>query len=236
MEHSSENNGETIMQFKHAISILIVTLLLFFGAFAQGKTKQIALTFDDGPSATFTPQILQILQDNNIHATFFVMGLSVKKNPAMLKKVFDAGNVIGNHTYTHPNLAKLGEKAIESELTKNDEVIYKTIHVHPILMRPPYGMSSSTANAVLAKLGYKKITWTYMVDDYDAKKTTSDIIANSIIKHASPGAIMVMHDCCIDRSKTVAALPVIIQALKKQGYEFVTVAELLHIDPYRKEQ
>jgi peptidoglycan-N-acetylglucosamine deacetylase len=226
------------MKIKYCFNLLsriVFTLLLVIPltCSANTKPKYIALTFDDGPSDTYTQQILSILKSNQIKATFFVTGANAKKNPEMLKKVYTEGNDIGNHTYSHPNLAKLSAHAIEAELTKTNEQIYKAINVYPILFRPPFGMSSAQSNQVAAKLGFRKITWNYMVNDYDANKTTADIIAKSIINHASPGAIMTMHDCCGDRSKTVAALPLIISALKNQGYQLVTVSELLKIKPYR---
>lgn len=202
---------------------------------ANVKSKNIALTFDDGPSDIYTPQVLAILEWNQIKATFFVMGMNVKKHPEIVQKVYADGNDIGNHTYSHPNLAHLSESAIANELIKASEQIHKAIHKYPILMRPPYGMSSSLSNQVIAKLGYRKITWDYMINDYEPAKLTSEIIAKNVIAHARPGAIITMHDCCANRAKTVEALPIIISTLKKEGYKFVTVSELLNIKPYRSD-
>ena len=199
-----------------------------------GNAKVVALTFDDGPSKLYTEQVLKILSDNNVKATFFVIGGSVKRYPEIFKKVFAAGHVIGNHSYTHPNFSKLNQNAIEKELSKTNSIIYANAHVYPIFFRPPFGATSALSRSVVENLGYKSVTWDYLVNDYDVSKTSPDIIANSIIKHASPGAVMVMHDGGGNRSKTVAALPKIISELKKQGYQFVTVAEIFGIEPYRR--
>ncbi|MCL5260647.1 MAG: polysaccharide deacetylase family protein [Gammaproteobacteria bacterium] len=222
--------------FRFSIFLLIAMCWLFSQvtyAATSSQKKLIALTFDDGPSIPYTEQVLALLEAHHAKATFFVMGGNVKLHPEILKKVFAAGNVIGNHTYTHPLITKISDSALEKELTKTNEIIFKTIHVYPVLFRPPYGMSSSRTNEVLKKLGLKKITWDYMVDDYDYKKTTSEIIARSVLQHARPGAIITMHDGGTNRAKTVAALATIIPTLQQQGYELVTVADLLHISPYQ---
>lgn len=197
--------------------------------------KLIALTFDDGPSKQYTEEVLAILKEGGIKATFFVTGGSVSAHPQILREVFAAGHVIGNHTYSHPNLSMLEDSAIAKELNKNDALIYQTINVHPRLFRPPFGACNASCKKVVSNLGLKKITWDYMVDDWDIAKTTPEIIAGSVIKHASPGSIVNMHDGGGNREKTVAALPEIIAALKKEGYAFVTVPELLGVETYREE-
>jgi peptidoglycan/xylan/chitin deacetylase (PgdA/CDA1 family) len=197
------------------------------------KKKLIALSFDDGPNGKYTEAVLAILKENNAKATFFVCGDSTAAAPNLVKQEYAAGNEIGNHTYSHVNIAKLSENNLKKELTKANEEIYKAINVYPVLFRPPYGASSARANQVLAQLGFKKITWNYMVNDFDTKKTSADKIASEVITHAHPGAIIDMHDGGGNRDKTIAALPVIIKALKKQGYEFVTVSTIVKVNPYR---
>lgn len=214
------------------ISTIFLILILSVSAFSSGR-KMIALTFDDGPNKTYTPQVLEVLQKNNIKATFFVMGGWVKQNPEILKQVYAAGNVIGNHTFTHPLITKISSASFKNELIKTNEIIYATINVYPVLFRPPFGMSSATSNKIVSDLGFKKITWNFMVNDYDANKTTAEKIASQVIQHASPGAIITMHDGGSNREKTVKALATIIPTLKQKGYEFVTVSELLNIEPYR---
>lgn len=194
--------------------------------------KLIALSFDDGPHVKYTEEVLHILKENNIKATFFVIGGCVRNHADLLKETFADGNVIGNHTFTHPNLSKLSNIAIEKEAIKANDIIYKTIGVRPALLRPPYGACNDNCKQTLKKLGFTKVTWHYLVNDWDINKTSSEIIASSIIKNASPGAIMAMHDGSGNREKTVQALPRIISTLKQQGYQFVTVPELLKVKAY----
>lgn len=209
-----------------------IILMMMATCFAAPPKKVIALTFDDGPYSPYTEEILNVLQQHNVKATFFVMGGRVKQNPELLKKVFAAGNVIGNHTYSHPNLAKISAAAVEKEIVKTNNLIYQTLHVTPILFRPPFGMSSAASNHVVAKLRMRKVTWNYMVNDYNVNKTTANIIATNVIQHATPGAIITLHDGGGNREKTVQALSQIIPALEAKGYELVTVAEILNIQPY----
>ena len=215
------------------LSLLLTTFPLF--CYANNSTKKlIALTFDDGPHIQYTEEVLNILKKNNIKATFFVIGGNVKNHPELLKKTFVDGNLIGNHSYTHPNLSKIDSNLITKELNRANDIIYKTIHVYPTLMRPPYGACDTHCDKVANTLGFKKINWDYLVNDWDVNKTTAGIIATNIIKHAGPGKILSMHDGGGNREKTVKALPSIIATLKKEGYQFVTVAELLNTKPYRK--
>jgi peptidoglycan-N-acetylglucosamine deacetylase len=196
------------------------------------QPKLIALTFDDGPSAKYTPTVLDILKQNNAKATFFVTGGSVSLHPEVLKRAFAEGHEIGNHSYTHPNCSKLAPAAIAKELNKTNALIRENINVAPRLFRPPFGACNAQCKAVVAQQGLQIITWDYMVNDWDSQKTTPEIIANSIIQHARHGAIMNMHDGYENKEKTVAALPKIIATLKERGYQLVTVAELLKIAPY----
>lgn len=211
------------------LTSLSLLLPAFCSAFDNSAAKVIALTFDDGPNKQNTEKVLTILEQNNIKATFFVVGGSVKKNPEILKKVFAAGNAIGNHSYTHPNFSTLSNAAMAKELTKTNEQIYQVIHVYPTLFRPPFGTCSSACSSVVTSLGLKKITWDYMVNDWDVNKTSAEKIATNVIKHAKPGAIITMHDGGGNREKTVMALPLIISTLKHAGYHFVTIPELLNI-------
>jgi len=198
------------------------------------QKKKIALSFDDGPNGKYTEEVLALLKEKNIIATFFVCGDSTTINPLLVKKAYDMGNEIGNHTYSHVNIAKLSDQALVKELSKSNEEIHKAIGKYPVLFRPPYGASSARANEILAKEGFKKVTWDYMVNDYDIKKTTSEKIAIEVITHAHSGAIIDMHDGGGNREKTIEALPKIIDELKKQNYEFVTVSSIVKVDPYHE--
>lgn len=219
---------EKIFQ-KKTIKLIFISLLFYLiSSTSFANQKKIALTFDDGPNPPYTNQILETLQKNGAHATFFVMGINVKAHPEILKQVYAAGNEIGNHTFSHPLITKISTKSLENELNKTNQLIYSTINVYPKLFRPPYGMSSASTTKVIEQLGYKKITWDFMVGDYQSN-ITSEKIAADVIKHARSGAIITMHD----KEKTAQALPKIINTLKNEGFEFVTVSQLGNIKPYQ---
>ncbi len=194
--------------------------------------KVVALTFDDGPHEKYTKQILEILRLNDIKGTFFFVGKNVKQYPEVVKAVYLEGSVVGNHTYSHHQLNRLAGEGMEQEMTKTGELINKTIGVYPALFRPPYGACSAGSVRVARNLHLKTIMWSAMVDDYHVDRTTSVKIASQILNLVHPGAIIGLHDGGGKREKTVEALQIIIKVLKSEGYEFVTVPELLNIQPY----
>lgn len=196
--------------------------------------KVVALTFDDGPHAIYTDEILTILKSYHIHATFFVIGENAKRYPDQIKKAYADGNVIGNHSYTHPNLTSLDPHSIELELTKTSDVVDNAASAYPLLFRPPYGICNNKTVTVAKELGYKTILWDDMTDDYHVRSNSPTLIASHILHAAHPGSIIVLHDGGGLRGKTVIALLMIITELKKDGYEFLTIPELLSIEPYRK--
>lgn len=197
--------------------------------------KIVALTFDDGPDPKYTREILGILKQYDIHATFFVMGKNVESHPDIIKAAYMNGNVIGNHTYSHSYLTALSDDKIEDELTKTNKLIHDVIGEYPALFRPPYGARSVKSSCIVNKLGLMTITWSDTTNDYNEAKTTPEKIVAAIIKLAKPGAIILLHDGGGDREKTVQALPYIINILKEDDYEFLTVPELLNVDGYIKE-
>lgn len=200
----------------------------------ESAAKMIALTFNGGPSE-YTAAILDILEYKGINATFFVVGKSINAYSEVVRRAFGDGNAIGNHTYSHPNLTTLGAKAIEVELLKTSELIYKTIYVHPLLFCPPFGACSAACKKVTSNLKFKKIIWDYAATDY-VKGSTPQIIARNVISNAAPGAIVALHDGGGSGENTVRALPIIIDALNKAGYRFVTVDVLLGVKAYKVER
>jgi peptidoglycan/xylan/chitin deacetylase (PgdA/CDA1 family) len=192
----------------------------------------IALTFDDGPSMKHTKQVLGVLKLNNIKGTFFFIGKNARKYQKIVREAYNNGHVIGNHSYSHYHLNRLNGEDIENELTKTSELIEKIIGVYPLLFRPPYGACSLESVRVARNLHFKTIMWSAMVDDYHVDRTTSEKIASQILGLVHPGAIIGLHDGGGNREKTVEALQIIIKALQNEGYEFVTIPELLGINPY----
>ncbi len=203
---------------------------------ADTTKKIVALTFDDGPNNGYTREILEILRENNIHGTFFMVGQNVTEYPKVVQEAFLDGNIIANHTESHHNLANLEGEAIEQELVQGSQAIHKVIGKKPLLFRPPYGSCSIKSFRVARNLGLKTIMWSSITDDYHFKATSPTKIASEIISLVGPGAIITLHDGGGNRQKTVEALAIIIKELKGKGYEFVTIPELLGIAAYAEDR
>ena len=197
--------------------------------------KRIALTFDDGPDPRFTEDVLKVLNQYNVSGTFFLMGSRAIAYPEIVKRLNNEGHVIGNHTYFHPNLVKEADiPTLEREVTRTENTLNDIIGYRTSLFRPPYGFLYNELVEKLAEMQYLIIGWS--VDSLDWEEDPPEVIASTVLDNIHPGAIILMHDGADwdgDRTNTIAALRQIIPALQKQGYEFVTVPELLNV-PYAK--
>lgn len=176
----------------------------------------VALTFDDGPSF-YTEGLLDTLKEHNVKATFFVLGTQVRIQSETVQRMFQEGHQIGNHTWDHPNLTKMGDAQIREQLQLADDLISQIIGMPTPFMRPPYGAYN---DRVLAASGLPIIFWS--VDPLDWKDRDAATVASRIID-APVGAIILAHDI---HKSTVAAVPAIIAALKSRGIHFVTVTKL----------
>jgi polysaccharide deacetylase family sporulation protein PdaB len=185
--------------------------------------KVVALTFDDGPVSTTTPEILNILKEKNIKATFFVVGEQVKRYPGLVSQEIAEGHEVGNHTYTHPMLTNLQEDRIGQELKKTEKEILE-VAPKPTLFRPPGGFSNKKILTLARDSEYSIILWS--IDPMDWRHPPVGDIVNVVVKDAKPGSIILLHDGK-DPSSTPEALWFIIDSLESRGYEFVTVTELL---------
>jgi len=194
------------------------------------KEKVIALTFDDGPWPESTAQILDILKENNIKATFFVIGQNVKNNPDLLKRVISEGNAIGNHTWHHL-YRFLSPQAATYEVSSTEDIIYKTTGIKPSLFRPPGGIMTNGVASYAKNNKYALILWSS--DSVDYSRPSVPRLINNVFRSAKPGGIVLMHDGGGNRSNTIAALPEIIRRFRSQGYRFVTIPELLLMDNYK---
>ncbi len=193
----------------------------------QGSSNlpEVALTFDDGPSM-YTPQILSILQANSIHATFFCVGEWVSYYPNYVQQEYSQGNVVGNHTWDHPDLTTLSSADVQTQINKTSTLIQQTIGVQPTLFRPPYGAINASVKSQAAQMNLTPVLWD--IDTQDWTLPGSDAIVNAVVGQAGNGDIILMHDGGGDRSQTVAALPRIIQGLRERGLQMVTVPQLIH--------
>jgi cellulose synthase/poly-beta-1,6-N-acetylglucosamine synthase-like glycosyltransferase/peptidoglycan/xylan/chitin deacetylase (PgdA/CDA1 family) len=203
-----------------------------------GDTKKIALTFDDGPNARFTPQVLDILRRYQVPATFFIIGLEAERNPEFLKRIMDEGHEIGNHTYTHPNIMEIPHWLLRLELNATERLLESRLGHRSLFFRPPYGEETFIAPDTpdqagdllhISKLGYYTVGMQIDPDDWNTPGV--DEIVNTTIDKAvgGEGNIVLLHDGGGDRSQTVAALPRIIEGLRAHGFELVTVSSLLGI-------
>jgi peptidoglycan-N-acetylglucosamine deacetylase len=183
----------------------------------------VALTFDDGPHASNTPRLLDILRSRNVKATFYVIGKNVDMYPNIVRRTVAEGHEIGNHTYTHTKLSGLSNDRVLSELQKTDDAIYRASGVHPRTMRPPYGaLLQSQREMVHNSLGYPTILWA--VDPLDWKRPGPSVVTSRIVSGTTNGAIILVHDL---HGSSVDAMPATIDALLKKGYRFVTVSQLI---------
>jgi len=183
----------------------------------------IALTFDDGPNATLTPKLLDLLAARHLKATFFVVGQNAADHPDILKRAVREGHEIANHSWSHPNLGKMSDEAVRRELQKTDDAIAAAIGKRPTLMRPPYG--SITANQkrwIHNEFGYRIIIWD--VDPLDWKRPGPSVVTARILKETKAGSIVLAHDI---HPPTIEAMPATFDQLIKKGFKSVTVTELL---------
>ncbi|MEP6808878.1 MAG: polysaccharide deacetylase family protein [Chthoniobacterales bacterium] len=183
----------------------------------------IAMTFDDGPHATLTPKLLDLLAARKMKVTFFVVGQNAAEYPAILARAAREGHEIANHSWSHPNLAKMSDEAVRRELQKTDDAIKAATGVRPTLMRPPYGSITARQKAwIHDTFGYRIILWD--VDPLDWKRPGPSVVTHRILSETRPGSIILSHDI---HPGTIEAMPATFEQLQAKGFKFVTVSELL---------
>lgn len=186
----------------------------------------IALTFDDGPNPETTPQLLQMLRERNIKATFFVLGNMVAKHPEVLKMIADEGHEIGSHSWSHPQLTRISQAAVDKELGNTSEAIFQVTGKKPIYLRPPYGsMKPALRTYIEDTYGLTIVNWA--VDPNDWKNRNSQAVYEAIMAQVKPGAIVLAHDIY---PTTVAAMPRVLDDLIAKGYKFGTISDLVAMD------
>lgn len=184
--------------------------------------KAVALTFDDGPSAKITPQILESLRQHHAVATFFVMGQNVKQHPKLVQEEVAEGHAIGYHTYTHD--LHPSRRQAESEMEQTRVAVQQAIGRETPLFRPPYGNVKSNYTRVAREQNYAIILWN--VSSADTATRDSDMVLENCTKGVHTGDIILMHDSST-KSHTSRALPAILASLEQQGFSFVTIPDLL---------
>lgn len=190
------------------------------------QAKAVAFTFDDGPSANLTPAVLEILHRYSARATFFPIGRELERYPDLARRVLAEGHELGCHTYNHVYLKSRGEARLKTELDLCEKAYPEVVGIRPSLLRFP-GLSYNDALVAAAtKRGYSVISCS--LDAYDWRIKDAKQLAKRVISLVRPGDIILMHDGdWLDRSRQIEALNLIFRALDAQGYEFVTVSELI---------
>ena len=191
-----------------------------------GTDKRIALTFDDGPVANWTDRYLAILTEKKVLATFFFVGCLAEKSPDIVSNVVAAGHDIGVHSHTHRKLTNLKEPLLRQDLVNSATIIQHIVQQPIAYFRPPYGATNSKVAGVAHELGQTVITWNVDPRDWDTKD--SQQIVTQVLKQVRPGSIILLHE---GKPQTLQALPVIIDRLRQEGYEFVTVSDLFGFTP-----
>lgn len=191
---------------------------------------EIALTFDDGPAPVYTTEVLSVLRRYGVHATFFMLGIWVKRYPELAKAVLADGHAVGDHSWSHPDLTKLSDGDIQQQLANTVQVIRQTLGIRPALFRPPYEAYDRRVLTIAGALKLSTILWD--VDPADWSRPGTGAIVSNVLSHLHNGAIILMHDGGGDRSQTVEALSTIIQQAVARGFHFVTIPQMLaHLPP-----
>lgn len=186
--------------------------------------KYVALTFDDGPRPDVTPRILDTLKKHDAKATFFMLGSQVEYYPSLANKVEEAGHDIGNHTMNHQDLSILDSNKIKEEAQKSSRIIEKATGQKPTLLRPPYGAWNDSVKRVTKEMGVPMVMWS--VDSLDWKSRNAAAVNEEVMSNVAPGSIVLLHDI---HPSTADALPQLLSSLEEQGYQMVTVSQLLEL-------
>lgn len=190
------------------------------------QKKVVALTFDDGPTE-HTAEILEILAEREVSATFYLIGEQLAQYPEEAQNIVTAGHQLGNHSYTHQRMVFKSPEFVAAELEKTTELLQAAGYQGEVTFRPPYGKKLVVLPFYLAKNNIKTIMW-----DLDPLQTlpataTSQEVSEFVVTHAQPGSIILIHPWYGEENASRDAIPLIIDSLKNEGYEFVTVNELL---------
>ncbi len=197
--------------------------------YTNGKNdaRKVALTFDDAPDADCTPQILDILKEMNVKASFSVVGLHIEREPQILRRIYDEKHDIINHTYFHPDLSKANSILLKEEIKRTEKIIYDITGFKTRIMRPPYGKLSTSSIEDIRLLDYKILLWSYDTFDYVAE--TSNDILDGMTDELRAGEIILLHSY-ENKEPTVKALNTIISELRNKGIELVPASEILGIN------
>jgi peptidoglycan-N-acetylglucosamine deacetylase len=193
-------------------------------------SKQLALTYDDGPNDPHTQRLLDVLARHKVHATFFLIGRYVQQRPDIVRELVKAGHVVGNHTFAHPLLIFKSAQELRSQLDKCDRALTDAVGEHSNLIRPPFGGRRPAVLRIARRMGLEPIMWNVTGYDWDA--TSAEHIERKVTSRVRGGNVILLHDgghrvFGADRSYTVTATDRLISRYKSEGYEFVTIPEMM---------
>jgi peptidoglycan/xylan/chitin deacetylase (PgdA/CDA1 family) len=193
-------------------------------------SRQLALTYDDGPNDPYTLRLLEVLAKHNIHATFFLIGRYIRQQPQIAREIIQAGHIVGNHTFTHPLLIFKSEAEIRQELIQCRDALQDAIGKPSNLFRPPFGGRRPATFRVARELGLEPVMWN--VTGYDWNAPPAAVIERKVAKQVRGGNVILLHDgghkqIGADRSQTVIATDHLIARYKSEGYEFVTIPQMM---------
>lgn len=205
---------------------------LVVARYGKPKGKEVVLSFDDGPDETYTPQILNILDKYEVKATFFILGENATQHPELVRRMYREGHEIGNHTFTHPDIASITPLQTKMELNANQRLFQEITGHSMTLFRPPYVAEAqpSKRNELEPILRAQEMGYTTvgeLIDSDDWQGLSSEKIVKRVLNQLQEGNVILLHDAGGDRSNTVKALPIIINELKQRGYTFTSVADLI---------
>ncbi|GAB2899757.1 polysaccharide deacetylase family protein [Neomicrococcus lactis] len=188
--------------------------------------KVVALTFDDGPTDADADAVLDVLEDRDVPATFYVNGKDVEGNPTTMQRIIDDGHEIGNHTWSHRSMAFVSPETVAEEIEPTDEAIRATGYDGPLTFRPPHGKKLLTLPLYLAEHGRLTVTWDVAYEDWSGDPQSTGDLVSATVENTRPGSIILLHPW-FGRTATQEAIGPVIDQLKEQGYRFVTVSELI---------
>lgn len=192
--------------------------VMSYSAKTADKNK-VAITFDDGPNPEYTVELLEGLQKRGVKATFFVLGEEVERYPDILKATYDDGHMIGVHSYQHVNFGQIGDAAALEQVEKTQQAIYDVTGEYTGYIRPPYGCWKKELDQELPMI---EVLWD--IDPLDWATKDADTVVQRVLQKIPNGSIILLHDAS---ESSVSAAFTIVDTLQKQGYEFVTVEELM---------
>jgi len=202
------------------------------------RSKQLALTYDDGPNDPHTLRLLEVLAKHNVKATFFLIGRYVEQRPGIVREVVNEGHVVGNHTFSHPNLIFASARQTRTQLQECQQAITQAIGQHSPLFRPPFGGRRPGTLRIARSLGLAPVMWN--VSGQDWKGYSADEIKQRIRRQLRGGDVILLHDGShidmgVDRSQTILATDLLILDAKSEGFEFVTIREMMNTSAVSRE-